>query len=117
VVRWTTHATTQLRHIHDYITQDSPLYAKWVLDALVRKTFLLDELPRMGRKVPELDDEDVWELSLYSYRILYEIKTTHIYILAVIHKRRDLLAEEIPRELWALPVTTVRRINYRVGSC
>ena len=57
MVRWTAHATTQLRHIHDYIAQDSPLYAKRVSDALVRKTFLLDELPRMGCKVPELDDE------------------------------------------------------------
>ena len=66
---------------------------------MVRKTFLLDELPRMGRKVPELDNEALRELSLYSYRILYEIKTTHIDILAVIHKRRDLQAEEIPREL------------------
>jgi toxin ParE1/3/4 len=73
-----THTTTQLRHIHDYIAQDSPIYAKRVSDALVRKTFLLDEMPRMGKKVPELDDEAVRELSLYSYRILYEIKTTHI---------------------------------------
>jgi toxin ParE1/3/4 len=98
MVKWTAHATTQLRHIHNFIAQDSPLYAKRVSDALVRKTFLLDELPRMGRKVPELDDEAVRELSLYSYRILYEIKNTHNYILAVIHKRRDLLAQEITRE-------------------
>ena len=65
----------------------------------MRKTFLLDELPRMGRKVPKFDDEAVRELSLYSYRILYEIKITHIDILAVIHKWRDLQAEEIPRVL------------------
>ena len=62
----------------------------------MRKTFLLDELPNMGRVVPELNEENV-RVSLYSYRILYEIKTTHIDILAVIHKRRDLQAEEIPR--------------------
>ena len=99
MVKWTAHATTQLRHIHDYIAQNSPLYAKRVSDASVRKTFLLDELPRMGRKVPELDNEAVRELSLYSYRILYEIKTTHIDILAVIHKRRDIQVDEIQREL------------------
>ncbi len=64
----------------------------------MRKTILLDELSRLGRKVPELDDEAVRELSLYSYRILYEIKAPHIDILAVIHKRRDLQAGEIPRE-------------------
>lgn len=94
MVKWTAHATTQLRHIHNYIAQDSPPYAKRV----VRKIFMLDELPRMERKVPELYDKAVRELSLYSYRILYEIKTTHIYILAVIHKRRDLQALEITRE-------------------
>ena len=82
MVKWTGHSLVQLRHIHDYIAQDSPLYAKRVSDALVRKTSLLDELPRLGRKVPEFGEENVRELSLYSYRILYEIKTTHIDILA-----------------------------------
>ena len=38
------------------------------------------------------------ELSLYSYRILYEIKSSHIEVLAVIHKRRDLQAQEIRRD-------------------
>ena len=97
-MNWTDHALAQLRHIYDYIAQDSPLYAKRVSDAMVRKTILLDELPRMGRKVPELNEESVRELSMYSYRILYEIKATHINILAVIHKRRDLQQQDIPRE-------------------
>lgn len=64
----------------------------------MQKTVGLDEFPRKGRKVPELDEDTVRELALYSYRILYEIKTTHIEVLAVIHKRRDLQPEEIPRE-------------------
>jgi plasmid stabilization system protein ParE len=98
VVKWTDHALGQLRHIHDYIAQDSPLYAKRVAEELVSKTIGLDKLPHLGRKVPELSDETVRELSLYSYRILYEIKTTHIEVLAVIHKRRDLQPDEILRE-------------------
>lgn len=98
MVKWTDHALAQLRHIHDYIAQDSPLYAKRVAEALVSKTMGLENLPRLGRAVPELSDETVRELSLYSYRILYEIKTTHIEVLAVIHKRRDLQPDEIPRE-------------------
>jgi toxin ParE1/3/4 len=97
MVKWTKHALVQLRHIHNHIAQDSPLYAKRVSDALVRKTLLLDELPRIGRVVPELNEESVRELSLYSYRILYQIKTIHIDILAIIHKRQDLQAVEIPR--------------------
>ena len=97
MVKWTGHALAQLRHIYDYIAQDSPLYAKRVSEALVSKTMGLDELPRLGHRVPELNEESVRELSLYSYRILYEIKPTHIDVLAVIHKRRELLPDEIPR--------------------
>jgi hypothetical protein len=55
-------------------------------------------LRQKGRKVPELDDDNVRELALYPYRIIYAIKTAHIEILAVIHKRRNLRAEEIPRK-------------------
>ncbi len=54
MVKWAGHSVVQLRHIHDYIAQDSPLYAKRVSDALVRKTFLLDELPRLGLCSPLL---------------------------------------------------------------
>ena len=97
MVKWTEHALTQLRHIHDHIAHDSPIYAKRVTEELVRKTIGLDELPRKGRIVPELNEEAVREMSLYSYRILYEIKPSHIAVLAVVHKRRNLQAEEIPR--------------------
>jgi toxin ParE1/3/4 len=99
MVKWTAHAKAQLRHIHDYIAQDSPLYARRVTEELVRKTIGLDELPRNGHKVPELSADAVRELGLYSYRILYEIKPDNlIEVLAVIHKRRHLEPEEIPRE-------------------
>ncbi len=97
MVKWTAHARSQVRHIHDYIAQDSLLYARRVSEELVKKTIGLDELPRKGRKVPELNVDTVRELSLYSYRILYEIKTDDfIEVLAVIHKRQHLEAEEIP---------------------
>jgi len=99
MVKWTRHAKRQLRHIHDYIAQDSPMYARRVSEELVRKTIGLGELPRQGRRVPELNEDAVRELGLYSYRILYEIKSDHlIEVLAVIHKRRHVEPEEIPRD-------------------
>jgi toxin ParE1/3/4 len=98
MVRWTKHAKRQLRHIHDYIAQDSKFYAARVIQALVEKTVSIDLAPRIGHKVPELNDDAVRELSQYSYRILYEITPDYIAILAVIHKRRDLAANDIPRE-------------------
>jgi plasmid stabilization system protein ParE len=78
-----------------YRAHDSSLYAKRVSDAMVRKTVGLDELPYQGRKVPELNDESIRELGLYSYRIIYEIKTNSIEILAVVHKRRNFTQEDL----------------------
>lgn len=98
MVKWTAHARVQLRQIHDYIAKDSPLYAKKVAEDLVRKSLALDELPRLGRVVPELGEDSVRELAAHSYRILYEIDATDVSVLAIIHKRRDLLPEEIPTE-------------------
>ena len=40
--------------------------------------------------MPELNNENIRELSLYSYRILYETKDKDVFVLAVIHRRRDL---------------------------
>jgi plasmid stabilization system protein ParE len=54
------------------------------------KSLTLDALLRGGRKVPELNDDSVREVPLYSYRIIYQIHPDHIDVLAVIHKRRDL---------------------------
>ncbi len=97
MVKWTDHALTQLRHIHDYIAHDSPLYAKRVSDALVRKTVDLDKLPYKGRKVAELNEDHIRELGQYSYRIIYEIKPENlIEILAVIHKRQNFTADDLP---------------------
>ncbi|MFO0729413.1 MAG: type II toxin-antitoxin system RelE/ParE family toxin [Nitrospiraceae bacterium] len=101
MVKWTRHARTQLREIFGYIARDSRFYARRVAEALVSRTEGLDEAPRRGRVVPELNLDTVRELPEYSWRILYEIRSeaspAHVEILAVIHKRRDLQAEEIPR--------------------
>lgn len=98
MVTWSRHALVQLRHIHTYIAQDSPLYARRVSEALVSKTMSLDKLPRLGRVVPELNDDNVRELPVYAYRILYETKPDHVRILAVIHKRQDLQPGGLSRE-------------------
>jgi len=98
MVKCTAHAKAQLRHIHDYIAEDSPLYAKRVTEALVQRTVDLDQLPRKGKVVSELNEEAIRERSLYSYRILYEIKSVDlVVVLATIHKRQHLESEDVPR--------------------
>ena len=95
MVIWMEPAKADLRHIHDFIAEDSKRYARKVVREMVEKTDILDEVPKLGKVVPEINDDNVRELHLYSYRILYEIKPPNIEVLAVIHKRRDFKADEI----------------------
>ncbi len=98
MVVWAQQAVVDLRSIHDFIARDSRYYAKKVVHDIREIVDELNGLPKMGRIVPELNEEDVRELFLYSYRIIYEIKDEVIFVLAVVHQRRNLKDENIPRE-------------------
>jgi len=97
MVIWSDPAKADLRSIHDFIAHDSTHYAKKVSQDIAAKPDVLDELPRMGKVVPELGNEAIRELSLYSYRIIYEIMEPDIVVLAIIHKRRDFQPEMVER--------------------
>jgi plasmid stabilization system protein ParE len=98
MVIWTQPAKADLRSIHDFIAHDSRHYAKKVVQDIREKTDILEQLPKRGKKIPELNDDQVRELSLYSYRIIYEIREQGIFVLAVAHKRRDLKSGDIHRD-------------------
>ncbi len=97
MVIWSEPARADLRSVHDFIAHDSKHYAKKVTQDIREKTDVLDGLPKVGKKVPELNDEAVRELSLYSYRIICEIKSQGVFVLTVVHKRRDLKVGDIER--------------------
>ena len=46
--------------------------------------------PRVGHKVPEFDDENIRELAVYSYRIIYRLQGDEVVIAAVIYGKRIL---------------------------
>jgi len=93
MVIWSHPVKADLRSIHDYIAKNSPFYAKKVVQDIREKTDILNTPPKIGNKVAELNDETIRELSKYSYRILYEISSQKIEILAIVHKRKDFKAD------------------------
>jgi plasmid stabilization system protein ParE len=97
MVIWGYPAKFDLRAIHDFIASDSKYYAKKVVLDILDKTNILEEYPRIGRKVPEIDDENIREIFAYSYRILYEIKSDKVYIIGIIHGRRDFTSTHVYR--------------------
>ena len=89
MVRWSAPARNDLRQIYDYIARDSRYYARVVIDKIVTSTEKLERFPDIVRVVPEIGDDNVKELFVYSYRILYEITPDRIEVLAIVHGKRD----------------------------
>jgi len=97
VVIWADPSKSDLRAIHDIIASDSRYYAKKVVQDIMDRANILEEYPRSGRKVPEIDDENIREIFMYSYRIIYEIKSEKVYIIGIIHGRRDFTSTHVYR--------------------
>jgi len=97
MVNWSIPAKTDLKHIHDYIAQDSRYYAKKVADEILDKSLELLEFPQMGRKVPEVDELSIREVFVYSYRLIYEVEGKDVNVLAVIHGKMDLTAIDLSK--------------------
>jgi toxin ParE1/3/4 len=97
MVIWADPAKTDLKAIHDFIAADSKYYAKKVVQDIMDRTNIMEKYPMIGRKVPEIDDENIREIFAYSYRILYEIKSDKIYVIGIIHGRRDFTSTHVYR--------------------
>ena len=95
MVIWADPAKTDLKAIHDFIASDAKYYAKKVVQDIIDRTNIIETYPMIGRKVPEIDDENVREIFAYSYRILYEIKSEKIYVIGIIHGRRDFISTHV----------------------
>ena len=77
-----------LRRLPADISADSPIYAGIVLKKVIHQTRMLARFPRAGHKVPEYDDDDIRELLVYSYRIIYRVQGDEVIVGAVIHGKR-----------------------------
>lgn len=76
--------------MRDYIARDSDFYAADLVQQMVLSVGKLLRFPRMGRVVPETQDESIRELLQQNYRIIYRIAGERIEILTIIHGSRDL---------------------------
>ena len=87
---WTDPAVEDLRNLHSYIAKDSNEYASSFVEKIILSVDKLADFPKLGRVVPEADQEMIRELLYHNYRIIYRIKNELIEILTVVHGRQDL---------------------------
>ena len=93
-VHWTDTAQKHLEAIFTYISQNSPEYAKRMVDRLTRRSQQISSQPKSGRIVPEFEIDKIREVIEGPYRIIYHIKSDQIDVLAVIHEAMDVLREK-----------------------
>ena len=89
-IRWTDPAIKSLRNLHGYIAKDSEIYASSFVQRIILAVEKLTNFPRLGRVVPEADEETIRELLYQNYRIIYRIKGERVEILTVMQGSRDL---------------------------
>jgi toxin ParE1/3/4 len=87
-IRWTPHALQDLREIGAFISEDSPDAARRWVDRLQTHAEKVIDAPRSGRVVPEFEREDVRELILKGYRIVYTLSEEEIAFITVFEGHR-----------------------------
>ena len=92
---WSPDALDDIEAIGDYISRDSEFYAESTVLKIYEAPQNLVNFPKLGRVVPEVGDEDIRELFVFQYRIIYEIKCNEIHILTVLHGKRLLDKDQI----------------------
>lgn len=94
-VKWTHEAMDDVDGIAEYISRDSPYYAKFFIEKITRSTDRLEVFPNSGRVLPELNRNEIREIIVGSYRIIYQIIGDCVIILSVYHSSRLLDPSEI----------------------
>ena len=87
-VAWSPEAIDDLESIADYIARDSEYYARAVVNEMLSSATSLAQLPNRGRVVPEFSDDQLREIFVYSYRLIYRIERERVLVLAVVHGKR-----------------------------
>lgn len=81
----------------EYVATDSPTGALHVFDALIAAAASLSEFAERGRVMPELGRDDVREIFVFSYRVIYQVTREAVYIVGVAHGACDLRDWRLPR--------------------
>ena len=90
-VVWARRARSDLRVAVSHIQANSPDAARSFASATIRASRSLSTLSERGRVVPELGQEDVRELLLGRYRLVYEVSADKVAVVRLIHASREFL--------------------------
>ena len=96
--RWTKRAQGHLFAVGDYIATDDPVAADRWIAKLSERADRAARVPNAGRNIPEFAREDVREVFVRSYRIMYRIDRRSIVVFCVLEGHQQVPDEIDPDE-------------------
>ena len=87
-VRWSHRAREDLLEIARFIGADDPGAARAWVEKLREQARRVASTPMAGRRVPELGRDDIREVLLRHYRIVYRVEPHGILVLTVFEGHR-----------------------------
>lgn len=72
-IRWTVQALDDVEAIANYIARDSAHYAQFFATKIFDAVKRIEIFPESGRVVSEINQQDIREILLGNYRIIYRI--------------------------------------------
>jgi len=89
-VIWSLSAREDLRTIISYIAEDDPARAETLGKALIEASQSLTGFEKKGRKVPEFESEDIRELILPPFRMIYllSLENATVQVVRIWHGAR-----------------------------
>ena len=94
-VVWSPPADRQVDEAVEYIAQDNPTAALEWLERLLERVKALARFPDSGRVVPEIRREDIREIIVSPYRVMYRRKDDMVEIAAIRHEARAFDEREV----------------------
>ena len=88
-VIWADAAVADLDDAAEFISKDSPAYAAAFVLTCLETARSLGSMSERSRLIPEFKREDIREIFVFSYRLIYRVEEFRVTILALIHGRRD----------------------------
>ena len=94
-ISWSPLSIERLDEIFEYISRDNVPAAQKMVEKIFDKVETLPENPLRGRIVPEANREEIREVFVGEYRIIYRIETKGLSILSIRNFKQLLREEDI----------------------
>lgn len=80
---WSPLSYERLENIYEFISDKDPVAAKNLINRIFERIESLTGYPERGRKVPEINRNEIREVFVSEYRIIYKIEPNKILILTI----------------------------------